>query len=302
MGDGPAGPGAAAAAAQDQRPARQPHLHRVRAARAVRVPARLLPVRRARRRGPRRARAPRAAAAGDRGLRELRRGGRRRHPHARLLAQPLLHRPLHPVDGLAASWPTSRRGRSRWCWPPSTTPRPTTTATTTSSPATRGPWRDHPGARQGRLPGPGGRARGAGATSSMPRSRGCVGGGRYVLGPEVEAFEERFAAFAGAAPLRGRGLRPGRPPPGPGGHGRRPGRRGARARDDVHRHLARRDAAPARDVVPVEPDPRTGNIDPDRLEAAHHAAHPGDHPGAPARPARAAWTRSAPSPTATGCA
>lgn len=94
-----------------------------------------------------------------------------------------------------------------------------------------------------------------------------VGGGRYVLGPEVEAFEERFAAFAGARHCVGV----------------------ACGLDALHLALVAMGIGPGdevlvpattyiatwlavtragADVVPVEPDPRTGNIDPERLEAA----------------------------------
>lgn len=94
-----------------------------------------------------------------------------------------------------------------------------------------------------------------------------LAGGRYVLGPEVEEFEERFAAFAGAAHCVGV----------------------ACGLDALHLSLVAMGVGPGDEVlvpattyiatwlavtragaavVPVEPDPRTGNIDPRRLEAA----------------------------------
>ncbi len=88
-----------------------------------------------------------------------------------------------------------------------------------------------------------------------------------MLGPEVEAFEERFAAFAGTAHCVGV----------------------ACGLDALHLSLVAMGIGPGDEVlvpattyiatwlavtragaqvVPVEPDPRTGNIDPRRLEAA----------------------------------
>ena len=92
-------------------------------------------------------------------------------------------------------------------------------------------------------------------------------GGRYVLGPEVEAFEERFAAAVGTRHCVGVGC----------------------GLDALHLALVAAGVGPGDEVlvpattyiatwlavtlagaavVPVEPDPRTGNIDPDRLESA----------------------------------
>jgi dTDP-4-amino-4,6-dideoxygalactose transaminase len=91
--------------------------------------------------------------------------------------------------------------------------------------------------------------------------------GRFILGPEVEAFEREFAAFVGATQCVGVGT-------------------GLDAIELVLRALG---VAPADEVivpsntfiatwlavsrigarvVPVEPDPRTFNIDPGRIEAA----------------------------------
>ncbi len=94
-----------------------------------------------------------------------------------------------------------------------------------------------------------------------------VAGGRYVLGPEVEAFEERFAAYVGVRHCVGV----------------------ACGLDALHLSLLALGIGPGDEVlvpantyiatwlavtragataVPVEPDPSTGNIDPGRLEAA----------------------------------
>ncbi len=92
-------------------------------------------------------------------------------------------------------------------------------------------------------------------------------GGRYVLGPEVEAFEERFAEYVGVRHCVGVGS----------------------GLDALHLALLAMGVGPGDEVlvpattyiatwlavtrtgaavVPVEPDPRTGNIDPGRLAAA----------------------------------
>ena len=92
-------------------------------------------------------------------------------------------------------------------------------------------------------------------------------GGRYVLGPEVEAFEERFAEYVGVRHCVGVGS----------------------GLDALHLALLAMGVGPGDEVlvpattyiatwlavtrtgatvVPVEPDPRTGNIDPSRLAAA----------------------------------
>lgn len=92
-------------------------------------------------------------------------------------------------------------------------------------------------------------------------------GGRYVLGPEVEAFEERFAEYVGVRHCVGVGC----------------------GLDALHLGLLAMGIGPGDEVlvpattyiatwlavtragatvVPVEPDPGTGNIDPDRLAAA----------------------------------
>lgn len=108
----------------------------------------------------------------------------------------------------------------------------------------------------------------AGLTSALHEAAArVISGGRYVLGPELERFEEAFAARCGAArcvgvacgldalqlALQALGVAPG---------------------DEVivpsHTYIAtwlavsRIGARP----VPVEPDPATGCIDPGRLEAA----------------------------------
>lgn len=93
-----------------------------------------------------------------------------------------------------------------------------------------------------------------------------MAGGWYVLGPEVAAFEERFAGFAGARHCVGVGS----------------------GLDALHLSLLAMGIGPGDEVlvpsntyvatwlavsragatpVPVEPDPATGNVDPDRLEA-----------------------------------
>ena len=92
-------------------------------------------------------------------------------------------------------------------------------------------------------------------------------GGRYVLGPEVEAFEEHFAEYVGVRHCVGVGcgldalhlalLAMG---VGPGDEVLVP------ATTYIATWLAVTRAGAA--VVPVEPDPRTGNIDPSRLAAA----------------------------------
>ena len=92
-------------------------------------------------------------------------------------------------------------------------------------------------------------------------------GGRYVLGPELEAFEERFAAYVGVGHCVGVGC----------------------GLDALHLALLAMGVGPGDEVlvpattyiatwlavtrtgatvVPVEPDPRTGNIDPRRLAGA----------------------------------
>lgn len=91
--------------------------------------------------------------------------------------------------------------------------------------------------------------------------------GHYILGPEVEAFEAEFAAYCGA--LHGIGV--------------------ANGLDALHLVLRAMDVGPGDEVivpsntyiatwlavsqcgaipVPVEPDPATHNIDPQRIEAA----------------------------------
>ena len=91
--------------------------------------------------------------------------------------------------------------------------------------------------------------------------------GRYVLGPEVEAFEERFAEYVGVRHCVGVGC----------------------GLDALHLALLAMGVGPGDEVlvpattyiatwlavtragatvVPVEPDPRTGNMDPSRLAAA----------------------------------
>ncbi len=94
-----------------------------------------------------------------------------------------------------------------------------------------------------------------------------LAGGRYVLGPELEAFEDRFAAFCGATHCVGVGC----------------------GLDALHLTLVAMGVGPGDEVlvpattyiatwlavtragaavVPVEPDARTGNIDPALLEDA----------------------------------
>ena len=89
----------------------------------------------------------------------------------------------------------------------------------------------------------------------------------YVLGREVEAFEQEFAAYCGVKHCVGVGnglealhliLR---------AYGIGAGRRGHRSLQHLHRHLAGRVYAGAT-PVPVEPDRETFNIDPARIEAA----------------------------------
>ncbi len=91
--------------------------------------------------------------------------------------------------------------------------------------------------------------------------------GWYIGGEEVEAFEREFAAYSEARHCVGGRQRARRPGTGPDRAGHRPGRRGDRALQHLYRDLARGERRRRR-PVPVEPDPATHNIDPQRIEAA----------------------------------
>ena len=68
------------------------------------------------------------------------------------------------------------------------------------------------------------------------RQRAVLDSGRYILGPEVEAFESEFAAYLGVEPLRRRRQRHGRPGDRAARARRGPGRRGGRAVRQLLRH------------------------------------------------------------------
>ncbi len=109
--------------------------------------------------------------------------------------------------------------------------------------------------------------------------------GQFILGPEVTAFEEEFAAYCDARHAIGVGsgldalrlilL----------GYEVGPGRRGDRAVEHVHRDLAGRVRRPAPRRCRSSPTPRRTTSRPQAVEAADHALHQGDHAGAPVRAA-----------------
>ena len=109
--------------------------------------------------------------------------------------------------------------------------------------------------------------------------------GAFILGPQVRAFEEEFAAFCGVDALRRRRQR----------HRRdraRAARRSASARGDEVIVPANTFIATAEAVVRAGADARARRLRPTRLPASTptrwprrgHAAHPRDHAGAPLRP------------------
>ena len=158
-----------------------------------------------------------------------------------LLPQPLLLRALHPADGVARARQLLVRARSASCWPRSTTTRATTIRDYDEFVARRAasgavmtvPFLD----ARGRL------RRAAPTSSTPPPPRPRVG--PVHPGPEVEAFEREFAAYCGAPHCVGVGERARRAALILRALGDRPGRRGDRPGQHVHRHLARGLAPPA---------------------------------------------------------
>ena len=92
--------------------------------------------------------------------------------------------------------------------------------------------------------------------------------GSYILGPEVDRLRGRVRRLLRSPPRDRRRQRPRRAAADPARLRDRPGRRGDRPVEHVHRDLARACRRPARRPVPVEPDPATHNITAAAVEAA----------------------------------
>ena len=256
-------------AAPGPRPARQPDLHRGGAARALRDPARLLPLRR-----------PRRASRGGHAHRAARAAHHRRRPAASRSSSTTaarrerfyLNRSYYglymppwsggEIDELLV------RARSASCSPPSTTTRPTTTATTTSSSraARRGSDRSRSSTSTPPYRGAAGRpdaavarVMAAAGTCWAPRWRRFERGVRRLRRRRATASASATASTRCTSSLRG--------------DGRRPGRRGDRPVEHLHRHLARRRPTPARGPCRSSPTRRTLNLDPGARRGGRHAAH-----------------------------
>ena len=125
-----------------------------------------------------------------------------------------------------------------------------------------------------------------------PRVERVLDAGRFILGPEVEAFEAEFAAYVGARHAIGvangtealtialRALGVG------------PGRRGRRARRSPSTPAPRRSRRPARGPVFCDVDPETFCVTPETVQRRADAAHEGRHRRAPVRQRRAGRARS----------
>ena len=106
----------------------------------------------------------------------------------------------------------------------------------------------------------------------------------YTMGPELQAFESSFAELCGCAHAVGVSSGTDAVKLALLGAGVRPGRRGHRAGQHVHRHGGGREPIGARPVL-VDCLEATGSSTRRPSRRADHAAHHGDHPGAPVRPA-----------------
>ena len=122
------------------------------------------------------------------------------------------------------------------------------------------------------------------ARDRSPPSQRVLESAQFVLGAEVAAFEQEFAAYCSADARHRRQHRHERAAPGAARRRRRPGRRGHHRPVHVRRHrrgdrLHRRDAGVRRH--------RPGDVHdgPGADRSGDHAAHQGDPPGAPLRPA-----------------
>ena len=119
------------------------------------------------------------------------------------------------------------------------------------------------------------------------RFAAVLASGKFIFGPEVEAFEHESAAFLGVPARHRCRERHGRARPLARGAGHRPRRRGDLSRVHVLRdrrgdRTRRRDAR-VRGHRPRHPEPRSRG-----RRGAHHAADEGDHARAPLRAHRTA--------------
>ena len=111
--------------------------------------------------------------------------------------------------------------------------------------------------------------------------------GRYILGPEVAAFEERARGHLGAAARDRRRQRHRRARPRPARAGRRPRRRRRRPVVHVLRLAPRRSPLTGADPVFCDIDPVTFCVTPDTVRAALTPEHEGGHRRPPVRQRRA---------------
>ena len=132
-------------------------------------------------------------------------------------------------------------------------------------------------------------------TASRPRSTRpsprILDSAQFVLGPEVAAFEQEFAAYCGAAARRRRQLRHQRAAPGAARRRRRPRRRGDHGADHVRRHVAAICYAGARPVF-VDIDPTTLTMDPGADRGGDHAADARRSCRSTSTASRPTWIRS----------